>query len=98
MEEKRLMSVTSNPHIRDNCTTQKIMMHVIIALMPATLFGIWHFGAYTIAVILVTVISAMFFEWLYEKLMHLPVPCKIRFILFGPCKVPQNMRKTFLVM
>ena len=73
MEEKKLMSVTSNPHIRDNCTTQKIMLHVIIALMPATIFGIWHFGAYTIAVILVTVVSAIFFEWLYEKLMHLPI-------------------------
>ena len=54
-ETNRLMSVTSNPHIRDSWTTQKIMMHVIIALMPATLFGVWHFGAYTIAVILVTV-------------------------------------------
>ncbi len=72
-EEKKLMSVTSNPHIRDNCTTRMIMLHVIIALMPATIFGIWHFGAYTIAVILVTVISAIFFEWLYEKLMHLPI-------------------------
>ena len=72
-EENKLMSVTSNPHIRDNWTTQKIMMHVIIALMPATLFGIWHFGAYTIAVILVTVISAILFEYLYEKLLKLPV-------------------------
>ena len=72
-EEKNLMSVTSNPHIRDNWTTQKIMMHVIIALMPATLFGVWHFGAYTIAVILVTVISAIFFEFLYEKLLNLPI-------------------------
>lgn len=72
-ETNRLMSVTSNPHIRDSWTTQKIMMHVIIALMPATLFGVWHFGAYTIAVILVTVISSMFFEYLYEKLMNLPV-------------------------
>lgn len=72
-EEKKLMSVTSNPHIRDNWTTQKIMMHVIIALMPATIFGIWHFGAYTIAVILVTVLSAMLFEFLYEKLLNLPI-------------------------
>ena len=72
-EEKKLMSVTSNPHIRDNWTTQKIMMHVIIALMPATIFGIWHFGAYTIAVILVTVLSSMLFEFLYEKLLHLPI-------------------------
>ncbi|MBQ7724930.1 MAG: RnfABCDGE type electron transport complex subunit D [Lachnospiraceae bacterium] len=72
-EEMNLMSVTSNPHIRDNWTTQKIMMHVIIALMPATLFGVWHFGAYTIAVILVTVISAIFFEFMYEKLLKLPI-------------------------
>jgi electron transport complex protein RnfD/electron transport complex protein RnfC len=49
------------------------MMHVIIALMPATLFGVWHFGAYTIAVILVTVISAIFFEFMYEKLLKLPI-------------------------
>ena len=37
-------------------------------------------------------------DHLLEELMHLPVPCKIRFILFGPCKAPQDMRKTFLVM
>ncbi|MBO6147940.1 MAG: RnfABCDGE type electron transport complex subunit D [Lachnospiraceae bacterium] len=72
-ENKNMLNVSSNPHVRDSITTQKIMVYVIIALLPATAFGIWHFGAYTIAVILTTVISSVIFEYLYEKLMKLPI-------------------------
>ncbi|MCR4891466.1 MAG: RnfABCDGE type electron transport complex subunit D [Lachnospiraceae bacterium] len=72
-EQKKFLNVSANPHIRDSITTQKIMLYVIIALLPATAFGIYHFGAYTIAVILTTVISSVLFEYLYEKLMKLPI-------------------------
>ncbi len=72
-EDNKLLNVSSNPHIRDRITTQKIMLYVIIALMPATAFGIWHFGAYTIAVILVTMISSVIFEYAYERIMKLPI-------------------------
>lgn len=51
-------------------TTSRIMQLVVIALLPATLFGIWNFGFHALLVVLVTVISSVFFEWLYDRLMH----------------------------
>ena len=68
MEE--MYNVSSNPHVRDKMTTSRIMQLVVIALLPATLFGIWNFGFHALLVVLVTVISSVFFEWLFDRLMH----------------------------
>ena len=65
-----MYNVSSNPHVRDKMTTSRIMQLVVIALLPATLFGIWNFGLHALLVVLVTVISSVFFEWLYDRLMH----------------------------
>ena len=43
---KERMEVSSNPHIRSKDSTDNIMLSVVIALMPATLFGVWNFGWY----------------------------------------------------
>ena len=67
---EQMYNVSSNPHIRDKMTTSRIMQLVVIALMPATLFGIWNFGLHALLVILATVASSVFFEWLYDRLMH----------------------------
>ena len=68
MEE--MYNVSSNPHVRDKMTTSRIMQLVVIALLPTTLFGIWNFGFRALLVVLVTVASSVFFEWLYDRLMH----------------------------
>ena len=36
----------------------------------ASLFGIWNFGVKALLIILVSVASAVFFEWIYDRLMH----------------------------
>ena len=68
-----LMKVSSNPHIRSKLTTNTIMAAVIIALLPATGFGIYNFGIPALILILVTVASTVLTEFLYEKLMKKPV-------------------------
>ena len=68
MEQK--LNVSSNPHIRDCITTERIMQLVVIALLPATAFGIWNFGFHAFLVIAVTVLSSVLFEWLYDHFMH----------------------------
>ena len=65
-----MYNVSSNPHVRDKMTTSRIMQLVVIAMLPATLFGIWNFGLHALLVVLVTVVSSVFFEWLYDRLMH----------------------------
>ena len=42
MSEK--YQVSSSPHVRAKDSTSRVMLYVIIALLPATLFGIWNFG------------------------------------------------------
>ena len=67
---EQMYNVSSNPHVRDKMTTSRIMQLVVIALLPTTLFGIWNFGFRAFLVVLVTVASSVFFEWLYDRLMH----------------------------
>lgn len=67
---EQMLNVSSNPHVRDKMTTGRIMQLVVLALLPTTLFGIWNFGFRAFLVVLVTVASSVFFEWLYDCLMH----------------------------
>lgn len=67
---EQMLNVSSNPHVRDKMTTSRIMQLVALALLPTTLFGIWNFGFRALLVVLVTVVSSVFFEWLYDRLMH----------------------------
>ena len=60
MEEKKLYKVSSNPHGRDKETTGTIMLDVLIALIPATIFGIYNAGPnriYSILLIIITVLN-----------------------------------------
>ena len=66
----QMLHVSSNPHVRDKMTTSKIMQLVVLALLPATLFGIYNFGLRALLVVVITVASSVFFEWIYDKLMH----------------------------
>lgn len=50
------------------------MLLVLIGLLPATIFGIWNFrheNAWILVV--VTTVSAVLAEFIYEKLMHKPI-------------------------
>ena len=60
-----LFKVSSNPHIRSKVATNGLMAAVIIALMPATGFGIYNFGPRALAVIAVTVASTILTEYFF---------------------------------
>lgn len=64
------LHVSSNPHVRDKMTTSRIMQLVVIALLPATIFGIWNFGLHALLVIVLSVVSSVAFEWIYDHFMH----------------------------
>ena len=59
------MKVSSNPHIRSKMSTQIIMLCVVIALLPTTVFGIYNFGQNALILVLVTVLSCVLFEYLF---------------------------------
>ena len=65
--------VSVTPHVRSKESIQSIMRDVIIALVPATAAGIYYFGLRALILIVAAIISAVFFEWLYEKITKKPV-------------------------
>lgn len=65
--------VSGTPHVRSKESIQSIMRDVIIALVPATAAGIYYFGLRALILIVAAIISAVFFEWLYEKITKKPV-------------------------
>ncbi len=64
------MKISSSPHIRDWASTTKLMGQVIVALMPATIFGIYNFGIKALVVVLISIISCVIFEAGFQKLIH----------------------------
>ncbi len=68
-----LFHVSASPHTRSPITTKLIMLDVIIALIPASLFGIYNFGLNALLVILTTVVASILTEYIYCKGMKKPV-------------------------
>lgn len=66
---ERLLKVSSNPHVRSSVTTSNIMLAVILALLPATGFGIYNFGIRALMLIMVTVISCVVTEYVFGLLI-----------------------------
>ena len=67
------LKVSSNPHVRDGMSTRGIMLAVIIALMPATIFGVINFGYHALLVILVSVGFSVLSEFVMCKILKKPV-------------------------
>ena len=65
--------VSGTPHVRSKESIQSIMRDVIIALIPATAAGIYYFGMNALILVIASIVSAVFFEWLYQKIMKKPV-------------------------
>ncbi len=72
-EEQPMLNMSSSPHVRDKTTSSRIMLYVVIALLPASLFGVWNFGLRAFIMLIVTTASAVLTEYIYEKLMHKPI-------------------------
>ena len=62
--------VSSAPHVRAKDSTSRVMLYVIIALLPASLFGIYNFGIRALFLILITIASCVASEWIFDKIVH----------------------------
>ncbi len=65
-----LYHVSSSPHVRSKDTTGRIMFYVVLALLPTSFYGIYHFGYRALILILVTIASCVASEWAYNKIVH----------------------------
>ena len=66
------LTVSSSPHIHSGITAQSIMLDVIIALLPAAVFGTFIFGWRAAVLIVVCVATAVLSEFLWNKALKKP--------------------------
>ncbi|MGA1847059.1 RnfABCDGE type electron transport complex subunit D [Deferribacter abyssi] len=67
MQQNKLL-VTFSPHERDELKTDKIMLYVVYALIPAMGVSIYYFGYYAVKTYLLTIIFTLFFEAAFQKI------------------------------
>lgn len=65
-----LLTVSPSPHARRRMSTATVMLDVLIALLPATVWGIYVFGLRAALVVFLSVASAVLFEALTQLILH----------------------------
>ena len=77
MAEKKgtspMLTISSAPHVRVNDSVNKIMWTVVIALLPALVYGIYIFGMKALILTVAAVLSAVASEALFQLVMKRPV-------------------------
>lgn len=61
-------NISSSPHVRSGESTRSIMYDVCLALLPATAFGVYRFGLYSLLVLIISVGCAVLAEYVYQKI------------------------------
>ena len=67
--ENNKINVSAAPHIRDDVSTQSIMLDVIIALLPCTIFAFFNVGTKAIIIVLLSIISAVASETVFNIIL-----------------------------
>jgi electron transport complex protein RnfD len=75
-EQLNKMIVSSSPHIFANNSIQKIMWTVIIALLPAVIFAVFHFGMPALQTLVAGSLSAVIFEAITQKILKKKITVK----------------------
>lgn len=60
----RTLQIRSSPHIHSGTSVDTIMFHVVLALMPACVFAIYHFGLSALMVLSTAVLTSVLTEHL----------------------------------
>lgn len=69
LSHDKLMTVSPSPHVRGSESTTTIMADVIIAMIPALIWGIYIFGFRALSLTVISVASCVFFEFIYQFVM-----------------------------
>ena len=65
LKEHRL-KLQAAPLLKQSMTTGQTMRDVLLALLPATLAGLWYFGLGALLVLIASIAGAMLTEWLFS--------------------------------
>lgn len=67
------LAVSSSPHIKSNGSIEREMWFVVLALLPAAVYGIYFFGLNSMWVIIVSISSALLAEAAMQKIRKKPI-------------------------
>ena len=70
-EFDKMLTVSPNPHIRSRETTPSLMLCVIIALLPAAVWGVYQFGLRALMIMIVSIVSCVGAEALSALVLKL---------------------------
>ena len=70
---KQITYGTGAPHIKGRMTSNHIRQYILLALIPAGVHGVLRYGVNAGLIILVTCISALLIEFLFDKVIKAPV-------------------------
>ena len=70
---ENLIHVSASPHVRSQLTTGRVMQLVLLALLPASVFGVVQFGMRALYHILVCMGTCVATEFLFEAFADRPV-------------------------
>jgi electron transport complex protein RnfD len=62
-----LLNVSPSPHTHGKESTQKLMLNVVVALIPAFITSIFYFGIGAVIVTITSVVSCLLFEYLIQR-------------------------------
>ncbi|HDR90982.1 MAG TPA: electron transporter RnfD, partial [candidate division Zixibacteria bacterium] len=65
--------VSSSPHLQGKHTTSNIMWNVVLALIPAWIFGIYVFGARALWLTIIAIATAALTEAAIQKIRKVPI-------------------------
>ena len=71
-KEKIVLDVAYQPQVRTGMDTRRIMLNVMLALLPSLAMATWEFGMKPVLMVAVSMLSAVFYEWAYRKLLKKP--------------------------
>jgi electron transport complex protein RnfD len=63
----KLLTVSPSPHVHSADSTQKIMLRVVYAMVPALLWSVFVFGFDALRVTAIAVVACLAFEYLIQK-------------------------------
>ncbi|MBQ1317079.1 MAG: RnfABCDGE type electron transport complex subunit G [Lachnospiraceae bacterium] len=66
------LNISAGPHVRDRRSTASVMLCVILALMPATIAGVWFHGLKALYVVLASVITCVLSEFVFDVIVKKP--------------------------
>lgn len=67
--ENNKINISTAPHIRDDASTSSIMLDVIIALLPCTVFAFINIGIKAVIIVSLSIISAVLSETVFNIVM-----------------------------